>query len=248
MTALSLKVTAKDFRGPHAVIVIPLAGRDRGQNTQRADPAAVGVGSAAVDRLRQSGESVSFAQRRARPGGRRAYGTRRGPRKAGRAIPDGEPGDRRVRHACRTGVSPFPRCDFLERLVPEAMGAARLTLDWRVLGFSSAVAMIAALVFGLAPAVRGSRVAPQEGLRDGGRGTAGGRSHWFRHSLIVVETALAVLLLTCGGLLLQTFQHLRNTDLGMKTRKAPDLRDAPVPIQGLRPARGIRQRGGGESA
>ena len=113
----------------------------------------------------------------------------------------------------------LPAMRFLESLVPEAMGAARLTLDWRVLGFSSAVAIIAALVFGLAPAVRGSRFAPQEALRDGGRGTAGGRSHWFRHSLIVVETALAVLLLTCGGLLLQTFQHLRNTDLGMKTER-----------------------------
>src|SRR5439155_21971157 len=103
--------------------------------------------------------------------------------------------------------------------VPEAMGAARLTLDWRVLAFSAAVAIAAALTFGLAPALRGSRVAPQEGLRDGGRGTAGARSHWFRHSLIVVETALAVVLLTCSGLLLQTFQHLRNTDLGIRSER-----------------------------
>ena len=81
------------------------------------------------------------------------------------------------------------------------------------------MAIAAALTFGLAPALRGSRVAPQEGLRDGGRGTAGARSHWFQHSLIVVETALAVVLLTCGGLLLQTFQHLRNTDLGMRSER-----------------------------
>ena len=79
--------------------------------------------------------------------------------------------------------------------------------------------MAAALTFGLAPALRGSRVAPQDGLRDGGRGTAGARSHWFQHSLIVVETALAVVLLTCGGLLLQTFQHLRNTDLGIRSER-----------------------------
>jgi putative ABC transport system permease protein len=112
-----------------------------------------------------------------------------------------------------------PAMRFLERLVPEAMGAARLTLDWRVLAFSASVAIAAALTFGLAPALRGSRVAPQEGLRDGGRGTAGARSHWFRHSLIIVETALAVMLLTCGGLLLQTFQHLRNTDLGISSER-----------------------------
>jgi hypothetical protein len=39
---------------------------------------------------------------------------------------------------------------FLERLVPEAMGAARLKLDWRVLAFCAAVAIAAALIFGLA--------------------------------------------------------------------------------------------------
>ncbi len=56
-------------------------------------------------------------------------------------------------------------------------------------------------------------------MRDGGRGSTGARSHWFQHSLIVVETALAVVLLTCGGLLLQTFQHLRHADIGMKTER-----------------------------
>ena len=113
----------------------------------------------------------------------------------------------------------LPAMRFLERLVPEAMGAARLTIDWRVLGFSAAVSIAVALTVGLVPALRGSRLAPQEGLRDGGRGTAGARSHWFRHSLIIVETALAVVLLTCGGLLLQTFQHLRNTDLGIRSER-----------------------------
>jgi putative ABC transport system permease protein len=111
----------------------------------------------------------------------------------------------------------LPAMRFLERLVPEAMGTARLTLDWRVLAFSAAVAIAAALTFGLAPALQGSRLAPQQGLRQGGRGVIGGRSHWFRHSLIIAETALAVILLTCGGLLLQTFQHLRNTDLGIRS-------------------------------
>src|SRR4029453_938540 len=68
-------------------------------------------------------------------------------------------------------------------------------------------------------ALRGSRVAPQAGLRGGGRGTAGARSHRFQHSLIVVATALAVVLLTCGGLLLQTLQHLRNTDVGFRRER-----------------------------
>jgi len=43
------------------------------------------------------------------------------------------------------------------------------------------------------------------------------RSYWFQHALIVVETALACALLICGGLLLQGFRHLSNTDLGIRT-------------------------------
>jgi len=86
------------------------------------------------------------------------------------------------------------------------------------------VAIAAALTFGLAPALRGSRLFPQDRLREGGRGTAGARSYWLQHSLIVIETALAVVLLTGGGLLLQVFQHLANTDLGIRTEKLLTLR------------------------
>ena len=85
--------------------------------------------------------------------------------------------------------------------------------------FAPPIAIAAGLTFGLAPALGGSRLALQEGLRDGGRGSSGARSHWFQHSLIVVETALAVVLLTTGGLLLQTFQHLRQLDLGIRSEK-----------------------------
>jgi len=112
-----------------------------------------------------------------------------------------------------------PAMRFLETLVPETMGAARLALDWRVLAFSAGVAIVVTLTFGLAPALRGSRIAPQDRLREGGRGSAGVRSYLFQHSLIVVETALAVVLLTTGGLLLQTFQHLRQIDLGIRSEK-----------------------------
>jgi putative ABC transport system permease protein len=113
----------------------------------------------------------------------------------------------------------MPAMRFLAMLVPETMGPLELTLDWRVLAFCAASAIAAALAFGLAPALRGSRTSVQNGLREGGRGAAGALSHWFQHSLIVIETALAVALLTSGGLLLETFQHLRNTELGMHREK-----------------------------
>ena len=50
--------------------------------------------------------------------------------------------------------------------LPEAMGdAARLRLDWRVLVFSTAVAGLAAIAFGLVPALRGSQFTPQDAKR-----------------------------------------------------------------------------------
>jgi putative ABC transport system permease protein len=110
----------------------------------------------------------------------------------------------------------IPVIRFLETLIPQTMAAVHLTLDGRALLFSAAIAVAAGIMFGLTPALRGSRVALQEELRDAGRGSASARSYRFQHSLIVVETALAVLLLTTGGLLLQTFHQLRGVDLGIR--------------------------------
>lgn len=112
-----------------------------------------------------------------------------------------------------------PVMRFLETMTPDSMAAVNLTLNWRVLSFSAVIAVAATLIFGLTPALRGSRLALHEGLREGGRGSAGGRSHWFQHSLIVAETALAVALLTTGGLLFQTFRNLQALELGMRSEK-----------------------------
>jgi predicted permease len=113
----------------------------------------------------------------------------------------------------------IPVMRFLETLVPQTMAAVDLTLDWRVLAVTTAIAIAAGVMFGLVPAIRGSRLTLQEALRDGGRGSAGTRSYWLQHTLIVAEAALAVVLLTIGGLLLQTFQHLRQLDLGIRSDK-----------------------------
>jgi len=218
MAALSLQVTAKDFRGAHSVVVTPL----REEIAGRTQTALILLLSASVALLLIACVNLTNLLL--------SRGAARGREVAVRAAL----GAGRGRLVCQflteslvlavlgtlAGLAlALPAMRFLERLVPEAMGAARLMLDWRVLAFSAAVTIAAALAFGLSPALRGSRLAPHEGLRDGGRGTAGARSHWFQHSLIVVETALAVVLLTCGGLLLQTFQHLRNTDLGIRSER-----------------------------
>ena len=218
MAGLSLQLTAKDSRGPHSVIVTPLreeiAGRTRTALILLLSASAALLLIACVN-LTNLLLSRGIARSR-EIAVRAALGAARG-RLVSQFLVESL-----VLAALGTVVGltlAVPAMRFLERLVPEAMGAVRLTLDWRVLAFSTAAAVGAALTFGVAPALRGSRVAPLEGLRDGGRGTTGPRSHWLQHSLIALETALAVVLLTCGGLLLQTFQHLRNTDVGFRTER-----------------------------
>jgi putative ABC transport system permease protein len=218
MRALSRQVTAKDFRGPHAVFVVPMREEIAG-DTQSALILLLGASAAVLLIACVNLAHLLLARSAARAqevAVRRALGASRG-RLVAQFLAESL-----VLAALGTAgglVLAIPVMRFLERLVPETMGATRLTLDWRVLAFASAAGVVAALAFGLAPALRGSRPQPQDGLRDSGRGTTGPRSQWFRHALIVVETALAVVLLTCGGLLLQTFQHLRSTDLGFRSER-----------------------------
>jgi predicted permease len=218
MAALSLQVTAKDFRGPHSVAVTPLREEMAGQ-TQTALVVLLGASAALLliacvnlaNLLLSRGEV-----RRREVAVRAALGAGRG-RLVAQFLTES------VVLAGLGSIAglalALPAMRFLETLAPETMGTVRLTLDWRVLAFAAAVAIAATVTFGLAPALRGTRLAPQVGLREGGRGAAGPRSHWFQHALIVIETALAVVLLTGGGLLLETFRHLRSTDLGMRSEQ-----------------------------
>jgi predicted permease len=92
------------------------------------------------------------------------------------------------------------------------------TPDTRILLFTIAVTCVTAIVFGLAPALQGSRVSPNITLKEEAGAVVGGHGQIrLRKALVGLQVALAVLLLIGAGLFARTLGNLKNVDLGMKT-------------------------------
>ncbi len=88
-------------------------------------------------------------------------------------------------------------------------------IDPAALLFNFAVSLAAGLLFGVLPVFRYAGVRAGTGLREGSRSVSGGRQHHrARNILVVVQVALALLLLIGSGLMIRTFQALRSVDPG----------------------------------
>ena len=99
-------------------------------------------------------------------------------------------------------------------VLPEALPRAEeVHLDGRVLLFMLAVSVLAGILFGLAPALKNSQRDLQETLKEGGRGSSGPR-HRAQRVFVVVEMALAVVLLAGAGLMIRSLSKLWSVDPG----------------------------------
>jgi putative ABC transport system permease protein len=92
-----------------------------------------------------------------------------------------------------------------------------LRLNLPVLFFTLAIATIAGILSGCAPAWFASRVDPCEAMKEGGRSGTGVDRHRLRRLLVISEFALALTLLAGAGLVIHSFWNLVQVDLGVQT-------------------------------
>lgn len=101
--------------------------------------------------------------------------------------------------------------------VPDTLPRSQnVGLDPYVLLFTLAISILTGVLFGLAPAFQSSSVNPQESLKEGARGSGGGR-HRAEGAFVVLEVGLAIILLAGAGLMIQSIWRLWRVDPGFET-------------------------------
>ncbi|MGH9722452.1 MAG: ABC transporter permease [Bryobacteraceae bacterium] len=111
-----------------------------------------------------------------------------------------------------------------------------LSTDWRVLGFTCALAVLTCVLFGLAPALRATRGAPMPAMKGGGRGMTVDRERsGLRRLLVVSQVALSLVLLVGSLLFVRSLRNLITLDAGFR-QEGPvvaslDLRRLNYPVE-----------------
>jgi putative ABC transport system permease protein len=110
--------------------------------------------------------------------------------------------------ALRVGIS----------LLPETLPrVSEIGIDWVVVVFALGLAVLTGAICGLAPAFAAIRTDVNDTLKEGGRtGSSGGGHARLRSALVVTEIAIALVLLAASGLLLRSFEKMRQVDLGFQ--------------------------------
>ncbi|MGB2713338.1 MAG: ABC transporter permease [Vicinamibacterales bacterium] len=94
----------------------------------------------------------------------------------------------------------------------------QFTFDPIVFGYLALICLTTGILFGLAPALQVSKTNVNEILKEGGRGSAGGRrARWLTSTMVVVELALTIVLLVGAGLMIRSFLKLYSLDIGART-------------------------------
>ena len=104
-----------------------------------------------------------------------------------------------------------------------------VSLDGRTFAFAALVAVVAAVLFGLAPALRAVRGNLADGLRDRGSGSGGARGNKLRTVLVVSEVTLSLVLLIGAGLMVRSFAAIQKVNPGFDAKNVVTF-NAPIPF------------------
>jgi putative ABC transport system permease protein len=106
---------------------------------------------------------------------------------------------------------------ILRALAPPSLPRlSEIGVDGRVVVFCALTSIATVLLFGVVPAWQASRGKLADVLKDGGRGTGSAQHHRLQDGLVVLQVAVALVLLTGAGLLVESFDHFRRMDPGFR--------------------------------
>lgn len=109
-------------------------------------------------------------------------------------------------------------------LVPQWYPQAKeITIDGRVMAFTLAISILTGIMFGLAPALRASKIELTDSLKEGGRSSSAGSRHRTRSIFVVAEVALALVLLVSAGLMMNTFLRVLHASPGFRSDRVLTL-------------------------
>ena len=112
-----------------------------------------------------------------------------------------------------------------------------LAMDWRVFAFTTSVGVVTGLLFGVAPAFRGTALKPVDALRDHARGIVAGGGRWqVGHALVAVQVALSFVLVFGSMLFVRTLVSLTSQEIGFESTRVlvgtVDVRGTGIPPEG----------------
>ena len=108
---------------------------------------------------------------------------------------------------------------------PALIDLKSVTVNLTVLAFALGLSVFTAIVFGLVPALEATRFDLQGSLKEGGKSVGGSTgSHRLRSAFVVVQVALALVLLVGAGLLVKSFQRLQSVDTGFNANNLLTMR------------------------
>ena len=110
------------------------------------------------------------------------------------------------------GIVGFLLARWGQSLLPPPVGTSAQA-DWRILAFTSGMTVLAGIIFGVAPALRATKMDVGSALKEHSRSVAGSGT-FLSKALLVVQVSISLVLLVGAGLFLNTLNNLRSVDLG----------------------------------